>query len=185
MTENISKAELEADGYKADARDGDADGNVQDSTKFERPEGYEIAATDGDGDGLVQDGTEFERPVGTEDETVAANLKGKGSKKKPVVTDEVATHVVSGGETDAVFLKQCVFENKYARKSLTIHHVQRRLTELGYPDAAADRDGWYGQLTKSAVEQYQQAHQLVPTGIIDEKTFVSIFAGDPNVTVNI
>lgn len=184
MTDNKTKAELEAEGYKADARDGDADGNVQDGTKFERPEGYEIAATDGDGDGLVQDGTEFERPVGTESETVAANLdKGKG-KKKPAA-DEVATHVVSGGDTDHVFLKQCVFENKYARKSLTIHHVQRRLTELGYPDAAADRDGWYGQLTKSAVEQYQQAHQLVPTGIIDEKTFTSIFAGDPNVTVNI
>lgn len=185
MSENISKAELEAEGYKSDARDGDADGMVQDGTKFERPEGYDIAATDGDGDGLVQDGTEFERPEGTESEAVAANLnKGKG-KKKPAANSEVATHVVSGGDTDHVFLKQCVFENRYARKSLTIHHVQRRLAELGYPDAAADRDGWYGQLTKSAVQEYQQAHQLAPTGIIDEKTFVSIFAGDPNVTVNL
>jgi hypothetical protein len=42
VTEPIPQEELEAaiaDGYKADATDGDADGLVQDTTPFERPEG--------------------------------------------------------------------------------------------------------------------------------------------------
>ena len=71
----------------------------------------------------------------------------------------------------------------YARKSLTVHHLQRRLAELGYGDAAADRDGWYGDLTKAAVESFQGDNKLEATGIIDADTFKRIFAGDPNVLV--
>jgi len=103
-------------------------------------------------------------------------------KPKPRTT-AVATHVVSGKDKDDVFLKQAVFKNPRARKSLTIHHLQRRLAELGYSDAAADRDGWYGDLTKLAVQAYQKDNRIEPTGLMNAKTIEGIFAGDPNVQV--
>jgi hypothetical protein len=103
-------------------------------------------------------------------------------KPKPR-TSAVATHVVSGKDKDDVFLKQAVFKNPRARKSLTIHHLQRRLAELGYSDAAADRDGWYGDLTKLAVQAYQKDNRIEPTGLMNAKTLEGIFAGDPNVRV--
>ena len=185
-----TKAELEDAGYKATASDGDGDGMVQDGTKFERPVGYNIAAKDGDGDGKVQDGTVFERDAGTEltaeqlDEAVAKE-KAKAEKpakvKEPVETS--ANHVVSGNDKDDVVLAQCIYKNQFARKSLTIHHLQRRLAELGYGEAMGDKDGWYGDNTKLAVSNYQQASQIESTGMMDEKTITAIFAGDPNVRV--
>lgn len=104
-------------------------------------------------------------------------------KAKPKVEVVNEPHVVGAGDTDEVFFKQCVYKNTYARKSLTVHHLQRRLTELGYADANADRDGWYGDLTKAAVEQWQKDNGHEPTGILKADTFTAIFAGDKNVTV--
>jgi peptidoglycan hydrolase-like protein with peptidoglycan-binding domain len=103
--------------------------------------------------------------------------------KPKAETSAVATHVVSGKDKDDVFLKQAVFKNPRARKSLTVHHLQRRLAELGYGDAAADRDGWYGDLTKLAVEAWQKDNRVEPTGLMNAKTLEGIFAGDPNVRV--
>jgi hypothetical protein len=94
-----------------------------------------------------------------------------------------ATHVVGDGDFDQVFLKQCVYKNMYARKSLTVHHLQRRLGELGYGDATADRDGWYGDLTMESVKAFQGDNKLEANGIMDATTFERIFAGDPNVKV--
>jgi hypothetical protein len=92
-------------------------------------------------------------------------------------------HVVGSGDHDEVFLNRCVYKNVYARKSLTVHHLQRRLGELGYGDAMADRDGWYGDLTKESVKQFQGDNKLEDTGIMDATTFERVFAGDPNVKV--
>lgn len=122
-----------------------------------------------------------EEPAAVEPEPVAAVEEPKPKAK--VVNNTVATHVVSGKDKDDVFLKQAVFKNPRARKSLTIHHLQRRLAELGYGDAAADRDGWYGDLTKLAVEAWQKDNKVEPTGLMNVKTFEGIFAGDPNVRV--
>lgn len=106
------------------------------------------------------------------------------AKPAPVVVEEAAaTHVVGSGDKDEVYLKQCVYKNMYARKSLTVHHLQRRLAELGYSDAAADRDGWYGDLTKESVKAFQGDNKLEATGVMDADTFKRIFAGDPNVKV--
>jgi hypothetical protein len=107
----------------------------------------------------------------------------KAKPVRAVVEEAVATHVVGNGDKDEVYLKQCVYKNMYARKSLTVHHLQRRLAELGYSDAAADRDGWYGDLTKEAVKAFQGDNKLEGAGIIDATTFERIFAGDPNVKV--
>lgn len=174
------KNDTEQRSYKADARDGDGDGLVQDATEFERVEGYNPDARDGDGDGLVQDGTVFERAAETElslDEQKAAKAKGK---PKPV---QAADHVVSGKDKDDVLLSAAVFKNPYQRKSLTIHHLQRRLAEHGYGEAMGDKDGWYGENTKVAVANYQQANQIESTGLVDAVTFERIFAGDHNVNV--
>lgn len=119
-----------------------------------------------------------EEPAAVEPEPVAVV-----EEPKPKAKAAAATHVVSGKDKDDVFLKQAVFKNPRARKSLTVHHLQRRLAELGYGDAAADRDGWYGDLTKLAVEAWQKDNRVEPTGLMNVKTLEGIFAGDPNVKV--
>jgi peptidoglycan hydrolase-like protein with peptidoglycan-binding domain len=95
------------------------------------------------------------------------------------------SHVVSGNETDDVLLSACVYKNMYVRKSLSVHHVQRRLVELGYPDGGTDKDGWYGDLTKLAVSQFQKASGLAGDGLMDEPTLRALFQDDSNVTVKV
>lgn len=90
---------------------------------------------------------------------------------------------VSGGDKDEVRLSACVFKNKFARKSLSVYHVQRRLNELGYRDAYTDKTGWYGDLTLKSVREYQAANGLAGEGVIDKVTLDHLFSDDPNVTV--
>lgn len=108
--------------------------------------------------------------------------------EQPVVVEPVAQPVagiaVSGNDVDEVYLAKCVYKNKFERKSLTIHHLQRRLDELGYPDAGSDKDGYLGDLTQLAIEKFQEANGL-PVGKIDAATFEKIFQGDPHVRVNL
>lgn len=101
----------------------------------------------------------------------------------PAVAPPSAYAVVGNGETDDVILSKCVFKNKYAKKSLTVHHVQRRLAELGYKDAHTDKDGWYGDLTKKAVLEFQEYLGIEGDGMMNAETFAAIFDGDKNVTV--
>ena len=96
-----------------------------------------------------------------------------------------SAHVVTpGASTDTVYLSRCVYKNMHARKSLTVHHLQRRLAELGFRDAYSDKDGWYGDLTMKAVKEYQESKGMNPTGLADADTFAAVFAGDRAVTVN-
>jgi peptidoglycan hydrolase-like protein with peptidoglycan-binding domain len=92
--------------------------------------------------------------------------------------------VVGLGEVDDIYLSSCVYKNLYSKKSLTVHHMQRRLAELGYVEAARDRDGYYGDLTKYAIAKFQAANGIDGDGSIDSETFQLIFKGDPNVRVN-
>jgi hypothetical protein len=101
----------------------------------------------------------------------------------PVVAKPAEKHVVGTGDTDDVYLAKCVYKNIYERKSLTIHHLQRRLEELGYKDVIGDRDGWLGELTMISVEKFQQDKGLAATGKVDADTFMKIFEGDTNVNV--
>ena len=102
---------------------------------------------------------------------------------QPQPVAKPSRHVVTNGDADPVHLSACVYENKHARKSLTVHHVQRRLAELGYNDAVGDRDGWYGELTALAVKAFQKDKGLESTGLMDEATFTKLFQGDANVEV--
>lgn len=90
--------------------------------------------------------------------------------------------VVSNNRTDDVRLDACIYKNIHARKSLTIHHLQRRLDELGYPEAKRDKDGWYGDLTRISVSRFQEDKGFASTGVVDAATFLAIFDGDVNVT---
>ncbi len=91
--------------------------------------------------------------------------------------------VVGNADTDEIYLSRIVYRNMAAKKSLSVHHLQRRLNDLGYTEAYADKDGFYGDLTKNSVEAFQKDHDLLVTGIVDQGTMAEIFDGDPNVTV--
>jgi len=104
-------------------------------------------------------------------------------KPAPVVAKPTGNHVVGKGDADDVYLAKCVYKNMYERKSLTIHHLQRRLEELGYKDVIGDKDGWLGDLTMMSVEKFQKDKGLAATGKIDADTFRKIFEGDSNVNV--
>ena len=99
---------------------------------------------------------------------------------------KAAHHVsqaVSGGDVDDVMLANCVYKNVYARKSLTVHHLQRRLIELGYKDADADKDGWLGDETVASIKDFQADKGMDVTGSVDSETFIKIFEGDVHVRV--
>lgn len=110
---------------------------------------------------------------------VAKAVKKVAAKRAP----SPAGAAVSGNEHDTVSLAACVFKNKMQKKSLSVHHVQRRLAELGYPDAYTDKDGWYGDLTMQAVRQYQEAEGIDGDGVINIETLRSLFDDDRNVIV--
>jgi peptidoglycan hydrolase-like protein with peptidoglycan-binding domain len=106
--------------------------------------------------------------------------------KKSAATPTATPYAVIGsGDTDDVFLSKCIYKNVYARKSLTIHHLQRRLTELGYKHADSDKDGWYGDLTREAVADFQTDSGIEGSGEMNAGTFAAIFDGDINVTVHL
>ena len=91
--------------------------------------------------------------------------------------------VVGGGVIDPVHLSKCVFKSLTHKRSLTVHHLQRRLKEWGYMDAYLDKDGYFGDLTLKSVNEFRKDHGIVSDLAIDAKTFSAIFEGDTNVTV--
>jgi hypothetical protein len=91
--------------------------------------------------------------------------------------------VVGNGVVDVVKLSAVVYKNLYAKKSLSVHHLQRRLSELGYPEAFQDKDGWFGDKTKLALAKFQQDNNVGSNGNPDLATLKKLFAGDPNVEV--
>jgi hypothetical protein len=107
---------------------------------------------------------------------------------EPVVVEQPkeshqVSHAVSGEDVDDVILANCVYKNVYARKSLTVHHLQRRLIELGYKDADADKDGWLGDETVASIKDFQADKGMDVTGSVDADTFTKIFEGDVHVRV--
>lgn len=89
--------------------------------------------------------------------------------------------VVSNNTVDYVRLAAIIFKNIHARKSLSVHHMQRRLNELGYVEAFADRDGYYGDKTREALGRFQGDNNLVGGGLVNKETLELLFLGDPNV----
>ena len=103
---------------------------------------------------------------------------------EPVVVQQPqVSQAVSGEDVDDVILANCIYKNVYARKSLTVHHLQRRLIELGYKDADADKDGWLGDETVASIKNFQADKGMDVTGSVDVDTFKKIFEGDVHVRV--
>jgi hypothetical protein len=94
-----------------------------------------------------------------------------------------ASQAVSGNDVDDVLLANCIYKNVYARKSLSVHHLQRRLIELGFKQADADKDGWLGDGTVAAIKKFQASKGMDVTGSVDATTLTKIFEGDHNVQV--
>ena len=103
--------------------------------------------------------------------------------EEPKAHKPKVTQAVSGSDVDEVLLANCIYKNVYARKSLSVHHLQRRLIELGFKDADADKDGWLGDETVSAIKNFQASKGLDVTGSVDATTLTKIFEGDHNVRV--
>jgi len=103
--------------------------------------------------------------------------------EEPKAHKPEAVYSVSGNGIDEVLLANCIYKNVYARKSLSVHHLQRRLAELGFNDASSDKDGWLGDETVSAIKKFQASKGLEETGSIDATTLTKIFEGDHNVKV--
>lgn len=134
----------------------------------------------------VQEPVQESAPAAEENRALPhSNMKAEAPEPKAKAKPAPARHVVTNADADPVYLSSCVYQNKYARKSLTVHHLQRRLVELGYKDAEGDKDGWYGELTAIAVKDYQKDNGLEQTGMMDADTFAKVFAGDPNVEVHL
>lgn len=89
--------------------------------------------------------------------------------------------VVSNGEKDVVKVSAIVFQNNLSRKSLSVHHLQRRLGELGYADALRDKDGYFGVLTRRALMLFQEQNNLDSDGVASMATLKKLFTDDPNV----
>ncbi len=129
---------------------------------------------------------EVEEPIVVVEEPTPAPVEPEPTPEPAPVEEPqprpAASNAAVTGSSDDVHLSKCVYENKFERKSLTIHHLQRRLEELGYKDVVGDRDGWLGELTMMSVNQFQKDKGLdVTDKVVDEITFISIFAGDSNV----
>ncbi len=71
------------------------------------------------------------------------------------------------------------------RKSVTVLHIQRRLAEEGYAEAASAPGGRYEALTLAAVSKYQADRKEPVTGTLTRDQFAALFEGDPNVTATV
>ena len=111
--------------------------------------------------------------------------KNKGAMPLPAemvaLPEPAGPAVVSSGLVDPVYLSKAIYKNALAKKSLTVHHLQRRLNELGYSVAYGDKDGWYGDGTQMAIDKFREDNKIKAEGQIDKETFLAIFKNDPNV----
>jgi peptidoglycan hydrolase-like protein with peptidoglycan-binding domain len=119
-----------------------------------------------------------------DEEPKQASAKPVGAK--PAKRKIAHNAVVGGGETDPVlYSKARVPGRTENRKSLTVLHVQRRLTDEGFPDAQSAPGGRYEALTTRAVALWQESRDEPATGVLTREQFADLFEGDPNVTVSI
>lgn len=123
-----------------------------------------------------------------EPEPVPTPKKSKPEPKPAPSTSSVppTTYAVVGGKkTDDVMLSRAIYKNIKQRRSLTVHHIQRRLVEWGFKEAHIDQDGFYGDRTKKSVALFQESLGLEATGLMNAETMTRLFEGDTNVTLHL
>lgn len=127
----------------------------------------------------------------TTEKKVTADAEPKKTTPKPqnVSVQEklglptVPYAVVGSTDTDWIDNSALVYKNVYSKKSLTVHHLQRRLTELGYDSAGAEMDGWYGDLVQLSMDQWRKDNDLEGEGVPSRAELLMIFKDDPNVSI--
>ncbi len=107
--------------------------------------------------------------------------KAQASRKRR--RPKSAPAVVGRGKTDEVSVSRLIPKNVRAKKSLSVHHLQRRLNELGYSAAYADTDGWLGDGTLLGLRQFAEAEGHEIGDILTFAVILDVFDGDANVTV--
>jgi peptidoglycan hydrolase-like protein with peptidoglycan-binding domain len=117
------------------------------------------------------------------EEVVVEPVAPKQTQKSAGGVPPTAYAVTGEGETDEVHLSKIVYMNRQQRRVLSVFHVQRRLGEWGFDNALAEKAGWYGDVTKDCVANFQKHVGLQETGIVDAETLSRLFEGDTNVTV--
>jgi peptidoglycan hydrolase-like protein with peptidoglycan-binding domain len=116
-------------------------------------------------------------------EPIKSETPPPAPKKVEPSVPKTAYAVVSGKEKDEVHLSKAIYKNMARKRSLTVHHIQRRLHEWGHFDAFLDKDGFYGDHTKKSVTEFQDRMGIFATGLMDEATMNKLFEGDTNVIV--
>ena len=115
-------------------------------------------------------------PVPVDIEAVKAKLEEEAVKP-------AGPFVISDAEVDTVKVSAIKFKNIHARRSISVYHTQRRLKELGYAEAGADREGFYAEGTRVAMKKFQADNKLAGEGMPDLETLQKLFDGDVNVRV--
>ncbi len=161
---------------------------MNEETYIEPADDIEAIADEAMADEAVEVVEEEVLAPAVEPEQVVVEEPAPEPTPEPVVVEQPkashqVSHAVSGEDVDDVILANCVYKNVYARKSLTVHHLQRRLIELGYKDADADKDGWLGDETVASIKDFQADKGMDVTGSVDADTFTKIFEGDVHVRV--
>lgn len=117
-------------------------------------------------DEVADNVAELTTPV--DDEKVEVETPVVASKKSSTKKVAKGTHTVTTGLRDELIPSHVVVKNIFRKKSLTVHHIQRILIELGYTEADIDPDGFYGDGTIEAVKKWQAHTKNEITGIITE-----------------
>lgn len=101
------------------------------------------------------------------------------AKQKPVR----GPHTITENNRDVLDVNQIVVKNIFRKKSLTIHHIQRVLNELGYTSVNVDPDGFYGDGTLDAVRSYQAQTKNDVTGVLTKEQLTVLFEHDDSAVV--
>lgn len=110
-----------------------------------------------------------------------ASAKSAGARPAKVIAHDA---VVGDGETDPIYYSKARKPGRTEnRKSLTVLHIQRRLTAEGFAEAQSAPGGAFEVLTERAVSQWQEARGDEATGVLTREQFDALFEGDPNVEV--
>lgn len=110
------------------------------------------------------------------------------SEPAPEPAPRATSVITPGADTDEVRLSKISYKNVAAAKSLSVFHLQRRLAELGYGEAAAERQGYYGDLTAYALAAWQKDNGIDSDDAgrsVSADELAAIFKGDPNVDVRL
>lgn len=148
--------------------------------KYLRDAEYKADAKDGDSDGFVQDGTIHERPV--EVAEVVAVEEIQAPEPKVVAEPEPAAKKVKNVaavktnlKNDVVVYMSAVDFSSHARNSASVAAVQTRLIEMGHLEAGSDKRGDIGDGTCAALCAFQKEKGIEAVTCNDQAVIEALF----------